>query len=75
MPWKCPLLLLLLSALMEGGGGAGMGGGGGGAVMGRREGGRGNEVGLQCMRFVLSYPETAVKHRRTLLPARPVNGG
>ena len=38
-------------------------------------GGRGNEVGLQCMRFVLSYPETTVKHRRTLLPARPVSGG
>ena len=50
-------------------------GGRGGGVVGRGEGGRGNEVGLQCMRFVLSYPETAVKHRRTLLPARPVNGG
>ena len=48
------------------------GGGGGGRG---EEGGRGNEVGLQCMRFVLSYPETTVKRRRTLLPARPVSGG
>ena len=47
-------------------------GGGGGRG---EEGGRGNEVGLQCMRFVLSYQETTVKHRRTLLPARPVSGG